>query len=94
MRENIRVLNISAVKSDFGWEWNYWNTVAEISVEQFESFKSDRQTIKFVRNELGLLSEHSKGRVKVIDDDGYNLLIVDKANNMPLFCIEYGKVLY
>jgi hypothetical protein len=92
MRENIRVLNISAVKSDFGWEWNYWNTVAEISVEQFESFKSDRQTIKFVRNELGLLSEHSKGRV-ACEDDGYNLLIVDKANNMPIFSIEYGRVL-
>ena len=93
MRENIRVLNISAVKTDGWWEWNYWNTVAEISVEQFESFKSDRQTIKFVRDELGLLSEHSKGRVKVIDDDGYNLLIVDKANNMPIFALAYGEVL-
>jgi hypothetical protein len=93
MRENIRVLNISAYKTDGWWEWNYWNTVAEISVEQFESLKSPRQTIKFVRDKLGLLSEHSKGRVKVIDDDGYNLLIADKANNMPLFCIEYGRVL-
>jgi hypothetical protein len=93
MREKIRVLNISAVKSDCGWEWNYWNTVAEISVEQFESLKSDRQTIKFVRNELGLLSEHSKGRVAVEDDD-YNVIIKDKSNNMPLFSIEYGRVLY
>jgi hypothetical protein len=92
MREKIRVLNISAVKSDCGWEWNYWNTVAEISVEQFESLKSDRQTIKFVRNELGLLSEHSKGRV-ACEDDSYNLIIKDKANNMPLFSIEYGRVL-
>jgi len=62
-------------------------------IEQFESFKFDRQTIKFVRDELGLLSEHSKGRVKVIDDDGYNLIIADKSNNMPLFSLEYGPVL-
>lgn len=88
----IRVLSVSAIKDDGCWNWNDWYTVAEISVEQFESFESDRQTIKFTRDTLGLLSEYSKGRVKV-EDDGYNLLILDKSNNMPLFAYEYGPVL-
>lgn len=88
----IRVLSISAVKNDGYWEWDSWRQVGEISIEEFESFKSDRQTIKFVRDELGLLSEHSKGRVKC-EDDGYNLIIADKSNNMPLFGFEYGPVL-
>ena len=89
---NIRVLNVSAYKNDGYWEWNYWNTVTEITQEQFLALKSDRQTIKFVRDELGLLSEHSKGKIK-IEDDGHNLIIAQKSNNMPLFSIEYGRVL-
>lgn len=89
---NIRVLNVSAYKDDGYWNWSYWNTVAEITKEQFLALKSDRQTIKFVRDELNLLSEHSKGRVKC-EDDGYNLTIVQKSNNMPLFAFEYGRVL-
>ncbi len=93
MRENIRVLNVSAYKNDDWWEWSYWNEVAEMTKEQFLALKNDRQTIKFIRDELGLLSEHSKGRVKVLDEDGHNLIIADKANNMPLFCIAYGEVL-
>lgn len=90
---NIRVLNVSAYKDDGYWNWSYWTAVAEITKEQFLALKSDRQTIKFVRDKLGLLSEHSKGRVKVISDDNYNLIIADKANNMPLFSIAYGEVL-
>lgn len=89
----IRVLSISAVKNDGYWEWDSWRQVGEISIEEFESFKSDRQTIKFVRDELGLLSEHSKGKIKVISDDNYNLIIADKSNDMPLFSICYGEVL-
>jgi hypothetical protein len=89
---NIRVLNVSAYKDDGYWNWNYWNTVAEITKEQFLALKSDRQTIKFVRDELGLLSEHSKGKIAV-DDDGYNVTIVQKSNNMPIFALEYGRVL-
>lgn len=89
---NIRVLNVSAYKDDGYWNWSYWTEVAEITKEQFLALKSDRQTIKFVRDKLGLLSEHSKGRVKC-EDDGYNLIIADKSNNMPLFSICYGRVL-
>lgn len=37
----------------------------------------------------GFLTDASKGNVSV-EDDGYNLVVVDRQNRMPLFAIEYG----
>jgi hypothetical protein len=37
------------------------------------------------------LSDSSKGKVSVMDD-GYNVVICKKSNNMPLYAICYGEV--
>lgn len=88
----MRILSIDAWREDFGWTWNNWFTVDEISLETFQSLDTNRKVISFLRNELNLLSESSKGRVRIVDDN-YNLMIEDRSNGRPLYAIEYGAEL-
>ena len=81
-----RVLSIDAWReSEGGWEWNNWFHVGDIDSLP----ESNRAILKLMRDE-GFLTEYSKGRVYV-DDDQYNIVICDRSNHMPLFAIEYGN---
>lgn len=48
-----------------------------------------RKLLSWMRSE-GYLSAQSAGKVSV-EDDGYNLTIVERSNRRPLFAIEYGN---
>ena len=89
----MKVLSIDAWRNDCGWDWNNWFTVAEIDQETFLGLKTNRMTLKLLREELGLLTNDSKGRV-ALEDDGYNVVVVEKGNRRPLLAIEYGAELY
>jgi len=80
-----RVLNIDAWNSPEGWTWNSWQKAGTVKLD---INASDRQIIMAMR-EQGFLSDWSKGRVAV-DDDQYNLVILNKSNQEPVFAIEYG----
>lgn len=84
------VLSIDAWREpDLGWSWNAWYKVGEITLNVG---RNDRYIIKKMR-ENGYLSETSKGRVAV-DDDQYNLVIIDRKTREPIFAIEKGSRVY
>jgi hypothetical protein len=67
------------------WEWNNWHTVGS-----WNSIPDNNRAILKKMREDGFLNDKSKGRV-AIEDDQYNIVIVDRSNNMPLYAIEYGS---
>jgi hypothetical protein len=88
--ETFRILSIDAWKGcEGGWDWNNWHAVGRAPVETL-SF-SKRRLLSWMRSQ-GFLSPLSAGRVAV-DDDGYNIVIVDRSNAQPLFAIEYGSAI-
>jgi len=82
----IRILSIDAWRDGPSWTWNNWFHVA--SIERDELPKGTRSILRMLR-ERGMLTDRSKGRV-AIEDDQYNLVIIEKGNRRPLFAIEYG----
>ena len=81
-----KVLSIDAWRNGDGWDWNQWFNAGTVELENLDNTRS---VLKAMRDQ-GFLSEASKGRVE-IDDDQYNLVICDRNNHMPIFAIEYGN---
>jgi len=69
------------------WNWNAWYSVGKAPASL--ASRSPREVLRFMRD-AGYLSKESRGRVAV-EDDQYNLVIVDKNTRMPLFAIAYGE---
>lgn len=85
----MKILSIDAWRdSEGGWTWNQWFDVGSIDKTEFESLKTNRQIIKWFRDN-GFITAASAGKV-CIDDDQHNIVICQKSNRMPLFAIEYG----
>ena len=85
----MKVLSIDAWRDESSWQWNNWYTVGEFPTEYIN--KSNRFILKWMRDN-DFLAESSKGKV-TIEDDGYNITIIDRKNYRPLFAIEYGATL-
>lgn len=85
---SLNVLSIEAWKEGGDWTWNDWHKVASAPLEALHW--KPRKIIDYLRNDLGLLSDASKGKVSVFDDQ-FNFIIVEKATNRPLYAIEYGQ---
>lgn len=81
-----RVLSIDAWRApEGGWTWNNW-----FHVNTLETLPDDtRALLKLLRSE-GILTDASKGTV-AIEDDGYNVVVVDKSTREPIIAIEYGN---
>ena len=87
--QTVNVLSIDAWRNcDNGWDWNDWRKVGRIDVAVCNL--PARALLKIMRDE-GYLSAYSAGRVAV-EDDGYNVVIVQRSDNMPLFAIAYGEL--
>lgn len=69
------------------WSWNQWYNAGEISEEALNW--SPRKLLKYFRD-AGMLKATSAGKC-AIEDDQYNIVIVDRANRRPLYAIEYGS---
>lgn len=82
----IKVLSIDAWRDGNGWTWNNWYHVGDAPIELCD--KTPRAILQWMR-ESGFMSEHSKGRC-AIEDDQYNVVIVEKGTREPLFALEYG----
>lgn len=84
----IRILSIEAWRNPLGWDWNSWRRIGEIDRVTLDTLTTNRRVLRWMRDE-GYLTHYSKGRVTV-EDDQYNLVVLDKNTREPLFAIEYG----
>lgn len=84
----MRILSIDAWNGPDGWSWNNWHEIGTVDKKDFEELKTNRQILKWFRDE-GYLTEESKGKCS-IDDDQHNIVIRQRSNAMPLLAIEYG----
>lgn len=82
-----KVLSVDALHDGNGWSWNSWHNVGEYPLTLLD--ESPRKIIKWFRDN-GFLADASRGRV-AIEDDQYNLVVVDRSNGQPLFALEYGN---
>jgi hypothetical protein len=85
----MKVLSIDAWgnKQD-GYEWNNWFTAGSITKEDFEALKTDKQFATWFSNNDYTTNDDM--RSITIEDDQYNIVIIEKKTGQPLFAIEYG----
>lgn len=83
---DVSILSIDAWRYDGGWQWNEWWKVGTCPLETADL--SPRKLLAYFRRE-GYLSPRSVGRC-AIEDDGYNVVILERSDRRPLFAIEYG----
>ncbi|NBT33371.1 MAG: hypothetical protein EBT13_16140 [Rhodobacteraceae bacterium] len=78
------VLSIDAwTDGDDGWTWNNWYRAGTVDVD----INAGTDAILHAMYDAGFITRTDGGDV---DDDQYNLVIVDAETREPLFAIEYG----
>lgn len=83
------VLSIDAWGNETdGYEWNQWFHVGSIDLDLDAE---DRQIIQAMVN-AGYLTQQGLD-VCDIEDDGFNIVILDKETREPVFAIEYGPTI-
>ena len=82
------VLSIDAWAGDEpqSWDWNAWYDAGEVLIDIDASAESVLRTM----HEAGYIRNPELGDV---EDDQYNIVIVDKATREPIFAIVYGDKL-
>lgn len=89
----LNVLSIDAWRDGDSWNWNAWYKRGSLTMREFSKLgcttrQQTRATLAWFR-EHGYLGDASKGAV-TLEDDGYNLTVLDRRTREPLFAIEYG----
>lgn len=85
--QTYKVLSIDAWGNpDDGYEWNQWFDVGTVDL----NITADKQDILQAMFDQGFITQTEGGDV---EDDQYNLVIVDAVTREPLFAIEYGSSL-
>lgn len=84
--KTLRILSLDAwADGEGGWQWNQWYNVGEINGECLQW--STRKLLRYFRD-AGYIGFDTNGKV-TIEDDGYNLVIMERSNSRPLFAVEY-----
>lgn len=84
------ILSIDAwADTEGGWFWNAWHKVGEVEILDFAKFPTE-SALDLLFAE-GYLTKTEGGAV---EDDGYNLTIIDASTGEPLFAIEYGNQIF
>lgn len=82
-----KVLSIDAWGNpEEGYEWNQWFNAGEIKLTGID----DDDMVLRELEEQGFITDASKGD---IEDDQFNLVVVDKVTREPIFAIEYGSTI-
>jgi hypothetical protein len=82
-----KVLSIDAWgNQDEGFEWNQWFNAGTIDIENLDNDLA----ILGAMVDAGFITTVKGGD---IEDDGFNVVIVDEKTREPLFAIEYGSTL-
>lgn len=71
-----------------GYEWNNWFKVGTIDIDLDGE---NRQIIQAMVN-AGYLTALALESAEV-EDDGFNIVIIDKETREPVFAIEYGPTI-
>lgn len=90
-----KVLSIDAwAEMENSWTWNNWHKVDEYCEDENGELNEDN-ALKFFFLSLGYRGPfHKFSALYSIEDDNYNLVLVDNKNNfMPLYAIQYGSKL-
>lgn len=88
--KTINILSIDAwADGEDGWTWNQWHKVGSCPLTTCDLPPAD--IIAYMIAE-GYLGETAVGKVEV-DDDQYNMVIVDADTREPLFALEYGPAI-
>jgi hypothetical protein len=82
-----RILSIDAWNNGEGWDWNDWTHVGDITPDAKDW--TPRKLLKYFRDN-GFLKDGSVGKCTV-EDDQYNIVVLEKANRRPLYAVEYGN---
>jgi len=83
------VLSIDAWgNQEDGYEWNQWFNVGSIDLD----LDAENREIIRAMVDAGYLTKAGLD-VCDIDDDGYNIVILDKETREPVFAIEYGPTI-
>lgn len=86
-QQTYKVLSIDAWgNADEGFDWNNWFNAGTITID----INADKQTILEAMHNEGFINGVEGGD---IEDDQYNLVIVDQVTREPLFAIEYGSTI-
>lgn len=83
----MKILSTNAYKYDGLWQWDNWRDTGLRAPLEFMEW-STRRRLKYLRN-IGLLSDFSKGRA-YLEDDQFNIVVVERSNHRPLYAVEYG----
>lgn len=92
MEKEFAVLSIDAWRQPDGWTWNNWHRIGKVDGATVDSWGypvKARRVLAWARRE-GYLTSRSIGRC-AIDDDGYNVIIVDRSTGEPLLAVEIGS---
>lgn len=80
-----KVLSIDAWgNQEDGYDWNQWYNAGTIDLD----INASNEVILKAMFDNGYITNSDLGDV---DDDQYNLVIIDKETREPLFAIEYGN---
>jgi hypothetical protein len=81
------VLSIEALAGmeQGSWDWNAWYRVGELELTPSEL---DNPIEKLI--EEGFLKDSAR-ELADLEDDGHNVVILDKETREPVFAIEYGN---
>lgn len=82
------LLSIDAWRDGSSWTWNNWRHMAYVPVGVADM--KPRALFNWLRAE-GYASASSAGCL-AIEDDGYNVVIMDRGTRQPLWAIAYGEV--
>ena len=85
MSRTYKVLWIDAWADGEGWTWNNWRTTSHYD-EAERGPLTEQNAKKYFKEEFG-----ADFRSFEIDDDQYNLVLVDRKTKMPRYAIEYGS---
>ena len=85
--KNYQVLSIDAwAGSEAGsWEWNNWHDIGRIELTARELDNPIEAMI-----EAGFLKETAR-ELAGVDDDGHNVVIINKETLEPVYAIVYGQ---
>jgi len=87
MTNTYKVLSIDAwAEDEASWTWNTWFYAGSIDLD----INNPEKDILKAMYEAGYITQTEGGDV---EDDQYNLVIVDKTTREPLFAIEYGSTI-
>ena len=86
--QTFKVLSIDAWAGDEpgSWDWNNWYNVGTVDID----INASKDAILKAMLDQGFITQIAGGD---IEDDQYNLVIVDDATREPIFAIEYGSTI-